>query len=904
MLGAQSTLESNYWFGAQGNRLWVGLVEGDGNLLANGEELVDKNGSNRVKVRIMGYHTRSRTKLPSKDLPWSSVMIPATEATSTTRAGVTHGLTLGSWVIGTFLDGESAQNPLVLGSLGLVDNGSVADGIYESVAATSQGSDNTNGSVTGVFNTNDTRDSIAQEGTGLQLTGESGNKDDGSNKASEDRKITLGLANGKCGNRAESEFGRILQDLFKFVGENDNLGDILVDKFTGNITESAAIISNFSSRLISAVNNLLGGIKALVVREVKLFLQKAFAAGIAALQLPTGRGIAATTLIGGIKGFILEAVKCLFLAIVDKVTNLIIDIVTKLVDQVLNTAFCQISNILKGIVSEIQNGITAGLEAIGSLTQVISGFGNFGGSFIQKIGNLISQFCDGQLSCSLGITSVTTGVGEKPDNSVYGFFDRLELFGGLPNDLNTGLYGSDSFLKSIENIELRDSEGNVVTGTLDCNKVTEFQWPMIPNIFFTGILSELNKYTLDFDDDFESIKNVFGDRNPIIDEFGTPVTIGGNRVTVGGDGGVPIKDINGNPVTVGGTGGTSVSYGGSGGVPLVVGGISVTGPTVPGGNTGAGGTVGSNVGVNINNTGGIPVTINNVPILVGSTGGLSVTVTGVPVKIGANGGLPVKVNAQGGRPVIIGEQTRRTDDQIFNDNPYPQSTIDGKNPNPTGIPAINSRGELVSVKITNPGFKMKTPPKITIFPVNDWGAGAQGFTTLNSNGGVKCVIVTSQGGGYPYFDVSVSTSDFVKLLPNGQPDYARIAGIYTENPFWLGILTKGCSPVVTATGSGYNETTQVVVEPGPGEVNEIVLPELKPILRDGRLVGIEVVKEGFGFTTLPKIYLKSAEGDFINDRKAVIRPVVDYIPRENAKDLLSSYEEFREIIDCVGYPGD
>ena len=25
-----NTLESNYWFGAQGNRLWVGQVEGDG----------------------------------------------------------------------------------------------------------------------------------------------------------------------------------------------------------------------------------------------------------------------------------------------------------------------------------------------------------------------------------------------------------------------------------------------------------------------------------------------------------------------------------------------------------------------------------------------------------------------------------------------------------------------------------------------------------------------------------------------------------------------------------------------------------------------------------------------------------------------------------------------------------
>ena len=41
MLGASPTLESNYWFGAQGNRLWVGQVEGDGAKTITGDECVD-----------------------------------------------------------------------------------------------------------------------------------------------------------------------------------------------------------------------------------------------------------------------------------------------------------------------------------------------------------------------------------------------------------------------------------------------------------------------------------------------------------------------------------------------------------------------------------------------------------------------------------------------------------------------------------------------------------------------------------------------------------------------------------------------------------------------------------------------------------------------------------------------
>ena len=41
-MAVANTLESNYWFGAQGNRLWVGQVEGDGSIDVDHEDLVDK----------------------------------------------------------------------------------------------------------------------------------------------------------------------------------------------------------------------------------------------------------------------------------------------------------------------------------------------------------------------------------------------------------------------------------------------------------------------------------------------------------------------------------------------------------------------------------------------------------------------------------------------------------------------------------------------------------------------------------------------------------------------------------------------------------------------------------------------------------------------------------------------
>ena len=119
-MAVANTLESNYWFGAQGNRLWVGQVEGDGAIDIDHEDLVDKQENNRIKVRIMGYHARDRQTLPPKDLPWATVMMPTSAPQWHKSQGSVHGLGIGAWVIGTFMDGESAQQPLVFGSLGVV----------------------------------------------------------------------------------------------------------------------------------------------------------------------------------------------------------------------------------------------------------------------------------------------------------------------------------------------------------------------------------------------------------------------------------------------------------------------------------------------------------------------------------------------------------------------------------------------------------------------------------------------------------------------------------------------------------------------------------------------------------------------------------------------------------------
>ena len=85
---------------------WLGIVESIG----------DVNSAGRYKVRIFGYHTADKSKLPTKDLPYA---VPINPVTSAAMNGImdTPNLVQGSTVFGCFLDGTLGQTPVILGSI-------------------------------------------------------------------------------------------------------------------------------------------------------------------------------------------------------------------------------------------------------------------------------------------------------------------------------------------------------------------------------------------------------------------------------------------------------------------------------------------------------------------------------------------------------------------------------------------------------------------------------------------------------------------------------------------------------------------------------------------------------------------------------------------------------------------
>jgi len=106
----------NNFLGKSGFTWWVGKIENN----------VDPIGLGRCQVRIFGFHGDPNDpvalqNIPISDLPWALPILPLNSAFTFTAGNI------GDWVCGFFMDGESAQMPVMWG---------IIPGIYNPPAPT------------------------------------------------------------------------------------------------------------------------------------------------------------------------------------------------------------------------------------------------------------------------------------------------------------------------------------------------------------------------------------------------------------------------------------------------------------------------------------------------------------------------------------------------------------------------------------------------------------------------------------------------------------------------------------------------------------------------------------------------------------------------------------------------
>lgn len=98
---AIGSVNSHDFMGRNGFYWWVGVVE----------DVMDPLRLGRARVRVFGIHHEDSSILPTADLPWAHALCPLA------NENAPKSPTPGVWVLGFFLDGSLAQQPVMLGVL-------------------------------------------------------------------------------------------------------------------------------------------------------------------------------------------------------------------------------------------------------------------------------------------------------------------------------------------------------------------------------------------------------------------------------------------------------------------------------------------------------------------------------------------------------------------------------------------------------------------------------------------------------------------------------------------------------------------------------------------------------------------------------------------------------------------
>jgi hypothetical protein len=384
-----------WWIGQIANDSWTKNLQGS---KPTNTPVADQPGFGyRYQVRIMGYHTADDEELRDEDLPWASVMYPVTSGGGGDTTFETPALRKGNFVYGFFLDGEDAQQPIIMGILGYNQ--------YQAIYKDSprpfvpfRGYNNTNPIATfGVLSSsesNPTRPDVTQ-------TPDNANRGVGSPSSAQNNSVAreqeakppeASLALPYTCEKSKSP-GAIQKDIQKMIQNIQNAQKGLKNfkysithpiQFEGqqvSIQEYIQIQIDRGARAISGwVRDRIAGAQEWITRKINNGLKDLYF-----LLFPDKQSDAKAAVETA-----MDLLACLFKKIIKNLLNIIRKALLAIVDRFINVPLCAAENILAAILGKLFGLINSAVSAILAPLQVIFGA-------IDLVGDILG-FIEGVLS--------------------------------------------------------------------------------------------------------------------------------------------------------------------------------------------------------------------------------------------------------------------------------------------------------------------------------------------------------------------------------------------------------------------------------------------------------------------------------------------------------------------------
>ena len=365
----------------------------------------------RCKVRIIGYHPFD-DKLKEEDLPWAQVMMDA--ALGNAANGQTMALQGGETCVGFFLDGEDAQQPIIIGLLHR--NANVKESVTDELKRAEGETEFKNAPLYTGNKIPSTNIPKAEPKSLPQTPALPGTPtvEGSTNKAFclwSDRPSSAAAAfeikntkyvriPSRCSNDLIGGITRIIQDFIAIVNTLEQSIGQFIDPLLNEIVDIANTIKNIAGQIGGIIKQIINSIRDSIIKCLISLFKKFL--GLQKKTDPT-HSLTGPVLQKATKT-LLQQIFCIFEKLIDVMIDFAIKMLENMINGVINPTICAAEQAVSGILAKLMSLIEEALEPILSGVQwltgglgTISGILNQASTLATEIYNFIS--CD-EIKCN------------------------------------------------------------------------------------------------------------------------------------------------------------------------------------------------------------------------------------------------------------------------------------------------------------------------------------------------------------------------------------------------------------------------------------------------------------------------------------------------------------------------